>query len=259
MPTANETNIDLHQKAKSYADVFGVIADIHPNDHMFNFLSRSKTVDEAAKIYFNGGRNNSLQLMQILSRVGIDPAKSKLLEFASGYGRVTRHLFPMLKARRYVAYDIHESAVEFIRERIGAEARLSNSRPESVEYEGTFDFIFVLSLFSHLPDSSFSLWLTTLYNMLSPDGVLLFTTHGESVLQRDKDPRREQSYDAKKGFGFLTKSEQADLNTSEYGTSISAPHYVIPAIYSATGGRIVSFAPCCWFGIQDEWIVRKGG
>ena len=257
MSELNEINNDLYNKAKLYATPLGVVPDLHPNDHMFNFLSKSRSIDEATKIYFNGGRNNALQISEVLRRVNIDPNKANILEFASGYGRVTRHLYPMLRANSYISYDIHDSAVSFIKEKIGAEAKLSNSKPESLEYEGTFDFIFVLSLFSHLPDLSFSQWLTTLYGMLSPGGVLLFTTHGEAALQRDKDPRRAQSYDPKKGFGFLTKSEQADLNTNEYGTSISAPHYVIPAIYNATGGRVVSFTPCCWFGIQDEWVVRK--
>ena len=185
----------------------------------------------------------------------MNPAELSVLEFAPGYGRVTRHLFPKLNARRYVACDIHPDAVNFLKDKLGVEAKLSSAIPEALAIGDTFDFIFVLSLFSHLPDLAFRRWLRVLYERLAPGGVLLFTTHGESALV--KAPNLLEGYDNVKGFGFLPQSEQLDLDLEQYGTSVAAPNYVMSAIYSSTSGRIESFTPCCWFGIQDEWIVQK--
>ena len=82
----------------------------------------------------------------------------KLLEFASGYGCVTRHI---KKNPDYdvVSCDIHPQAVDFLRSRIDVKAIQSMHVPEEFAPVDKFDVVFALSFFSHMPKSSFGRWL----------------------------------------------------------------------------------------------------
>jgi hypothetical protein len=57
-------------------------------------------------------------------------------------------------------------------------------------------------------------------------------------------------------YGYLDGSDQKDLDSSIYGSTIVLPSYVIKAIYEATKARVVSFKPAGWWGLQDEWIIQ---
>lgn len=243
--------------ARTFGSALEVTPVLHPDDHMFGFLygALNNPLEVALNYYFNGGAHDASVIVDRLKRLGISRSALSILEFAAGYGRITRHLVSRLEAKRYVVCDIHLEAVNFLKAEMGVISVLSSSVPEELNIQEKFDFIFVLSLFSHLPDGSFQRWLRALYERLSPGGYLLFTTHGEAAMEKASNLR--EGYDEAKGFGYLLRSEQLDLDFKQYGTTVATPRYVISAIYDATKGQIESFTPNCWFGIQDEWIVRK--
>ncbi len=102
----------------------------------------------------------------------------KLLEFASGYGCVTRHLLNLQTNLHITTCDIHEEAISFIERTLNISSILSHPEPEQVKLSSTYDIVFCLSFFSHMPDTTWFCWLQTLYNAVSPGGLFIFTTHG---------------------------------------------------------------------------------
>ena len=48
--------------------------------------------------------------------------------------------------------------------------------------DGTFDFIYSISVFTHLTEASQRFWMNELFRILKPGGYLLFTVHGLSRL-----------------------------------------------------------------------------
>ena len=90
----------------------------------------------------------------------------KLLEFASGYGCVTRHL-KKNPAYDVVSCDIHPQAVDFLSSRLKVKAIQSVHTPEEFATVDKFDVAFATSFFSHMPKSSFGRWLKALYNSLA--------------------------------------------------------------------------------------------
>jgi hypothetical protein len=68
-----------------------------------------------------------------------------LLEFASGFGCVTRHLKKALPRSTIAACDIQPAAIRFLRERIDTEAIQSNAVPEQLNVGRMFDVVFALS------------------------------------------------------------------------------------------------------------------
>lgn len=78
-----------------YANETHVVSDVHPDDLIFRFVMKSpgfKTKEEAVRYYFYDGANSAKKLNNLVfSELGMSrTAETSLLEFASGYGCVTR-------------------------------------------------------------------------------------------------------------------------------------------------------------------------
>lgn len=202
-----------------------------------------------------GGKSDAHQAAAAAKRL-TKRDRLKVLEFASGYGRVTRHLVDTMPGSSITASDIHPEACAFVRDRIGVQALRSATNPADLSVGSGYDFVFVLSLFSHLPHRTFGLWLTALYGLLAPGGVLMFTTHGDVSRQRFKgmDLSKEESGN---GWTYLRRSDQPDLDLHDYGTMIVDPPYVLSSIGQHTEGTFKNFVSGSWFGHQDEWAVQK--
>lgn len=231
------------------------MTEIHPEDHLYGYLARRFGTDKATQMYYDGGKSDALQTANAIKKFKKE-ANLNVLEFASGYGRITRHLKNMVPQATLHTCDIHPAACDFVASRLGLETFVSDTRPESVKIEKTFDFIFVISLFSHLPDWSFKRWIRALNGLLSPDGVLLFTTHGDrsTLLHKGVD---FTLHEGGHGWVYIRRSDQPDIDFDDYGTMLVAPHYVANAIADCRSLSLRSFTSGAWFGHQDEWVVQR--
>jgi hypothetical protein len=100
-----------HAAIRVNAERFGVSAAIHPDDHIFNFvLNKSGFTREAAiEDYFSDGARSAKQFLSLVSQ-HLKPSTRvpTVLEFASGYGMVTRHLALDRSIELIVAISIQE-------------------------------------------------------------------------------------------------------------------------------------------------------
>lgn len=243
--------------AQRYAAETGVVPDIHLDDFIFRFLIENRSfdsLDSAVRYYFVDGRESSRKLSSLLEELGIEQRAPgfSMLEFASGYGCVSRHLTSQFERQALVACDIHEEAVRFLRSRVGMEAILSCSNPADFKVDRSFDVVFALSFFSHMPRQTWAQWVAALYECLRPAGVLLFTTHGQESARFFGNP-----VIADDGFWFVADSEQKDLDRSEYGQTIVTEEFVRREVYAVTGQIPDLFREGAWWGHQDLYAVRK--
>lgn len=255
-----ELNAELLRAAEQFGSQFGCSPALHPDDHLMSYVvtysQRSVERGPAGGLseFFENGAKDAQQIKNMAKRFRI-PQTCAVLEFACGYGRVSRHLSSFFQD--FTCSDIHTDAVRFLRDQMELNAIMSAANPKDFSPRKTFDFIFVLSLFSHLPDHLFGPWLGRLYELLNPGGALLFTTHGETAMK--KEPLLALSLTLKTGYGFLSSSDQSDLDSSIYGSSITMPYYVRDKILIETHniGQIIDFSPGVWWEMQDQWIVQK--
>jgi len=236
------------------ASRYGVVCDIHPDDLLFRYwanLPEHPTRIDAVRFYLSTGYSSAELLQQILSGEGI-VANFTMLEFASGYGCVTRHLKKLLPECSILASDIHPQAIRFIRTKIGVAAVESHVLPECLGIEDVFDVVFVLSLFSHLPDKTWGRWLNTLAARVKPGGILVFTTHGGA--SKLLDP---QALD-REGIWFRPQSDQPDLPWSDYGTTATSFGYVFDKVSQIPGARLVRYHEGIWWchNHQDVYVLR---
>ncbi|MEY4573525.1 MAG: hypothetical protein RLZ10_2815, partial [Bacteroidota bacterium] len=152
---------------------------IAKNDIMFlNSLIHIGEYPLSYHSYLSTGLNGLNLIRKILSSAnGDDAIKGKMLDFASGYGRVTRFLAGYYSPSQIYTSDIKSEAVSFQMEHLGVHGFNSSYNPFDLNISEKFQVIFVGSLFSHLNQELFSKWLIQLINLTEPSGQLIFSTH----------------------------------------------------------------------------------
>ena len=227
---------------------------IHPSDQMFTHVASVRGNPEVAHSeYFTSGA----RIMNIVRQLvawqfgGLDQVTA-FLDFASGFGRLTRFLVQELSPDRIWVSDIQADAVSFQEEQFGVHGIVSATDPDAFSCAEKFDCVFVASLFSHLPEATFVPWLGKLYRLLQPEGLLIFTVHDEARLN-PASPMSET------GLCFFEASEIATLDTKDYGVSFVTEAFVRDAVARATGDQASYFRIKDGLSYhQDIYLVVNG-
>jgi SAM-dependent methyltransferase len=203
---------------------------IDARDEMLGFLGDvfEGDRDRALFGYFRSGASIADSLGQVLRwRFGDRP--TRLLDFASGYGRVTRFLVREVPPERVWVADVYADGVRFQEERFGVHGIVSTIRPEDFACAERFDAILVTSLFTHLPDERFVAWLRVLLGLLAPGGLLAFSAHSPQVLPPGVTMPES-------GIYFQETSESDSLAKSDYGSTWVTEAFVRSALDRALAG-----------------------
>ncbi|MBH1964527.1 MAG: class I SAM-dependent methyltransferase, partial [Comamonadaceae bacterium] len=227
--------------------------EISPQDDIFRFFDGHPTSINPLRDYMADGWRTLAELMLLLESAGRPLLGVKsFLEFASGHGRFTRHLVKAIGAQSVTASDVVTDAVDFARDTLGVRAFASASRPEELVTPEQYEVVFVLSLFSHLPKSSWSRWLTRLYESVAPGGLLVFTTHGAEAVRRQGVVLDDE------GFFFAPSSESNAIDAQEYGTAFTSAEFVQAQVSQHIGAdQLLLFAPTWFWHHQDAWVISK--
>jgi SAM-dependent methyltransferase len=214
---------------------FGVPENIHPEDLLF--WSTGADVQS----YFDSGHATAHTIKGIVDQFPSLPRPFSFLDFASGYGRVSRHFRNVFPDAKVTTCDIHPAAVEFSRS-LGLAAVASSAIPEQFDPGQCFDVICAISFFTHLPRETWGRWLRRICRFLKPGGILIFTTHGRATLPIPalKAMRITGESVPADGFLYLPVSDQSDLSLYDYGTAITLFEFVFRETLDA-GLRIVWF------------------
>lgn len=233
---------------------------IHPDDYMLRFflLQHHGHWEGALVDYFSTGLSASRTLDRLLSWwFGAARREVKVLDFASGFGRVTRYLVQHLAPRRLWVADIFPTAVEFQQRCFGVHGFSSSAEPEQLECSETFDCVVATSLFSHLPEETFEPWLRRLVALLRPGGLLLLSVHDHSLRPiMGREPRGGPgTQSAVAGIEFEPASEIPELAAESYGTTWVDEAFVRRAVAAAAGGARCVRLPRALSSFQDIYAV----
>ncbi|HYN22273.1 MAG TPA: class I SAM-dependent methyltransferase [Thermoanaerobaculia bacterium] len=227
---------------------------IDARDEMLGFLVAGLEGDRerALLAYFHSGLSIADGLLQVLRwRFGDLSRIGKVLDFASGYGRITRFLVRPpggIPADRLAVADVYAEGVRFQQERFGVQGVVSTVDPEDFSLSEKFDAVLVTSLFTHLPAERFRAWLRVLLGLLNPGGVLAFSTHDPGLLV----PRPELS---ESGLLFQEISESGSLATSDYGSTWVTEDFVRGAVAQAAPAASVFRLERGLCNYQDLYIA----
>ncbi|MDY7023603.1 MAG: class I SAM-dependent methyltransferase [Cyanobacteriota bacterium] len=226
---------------------------IHEQDEMYLFALQNHKFPEKARIryHFNGRRifDAVRQVVQWKFQ-GFNSIHS-FLDFASGYGRFTRFLLQEMNPQQVWISDIYENAVKFQQDTFGVQGILSSVNPADYQLHQTFDCILACSFFSHIPEKTFTAWMKTLYNLLTPEGIFLFSVHDRDLLSAESQIQSDQLL-------FIPQSESLSLDVNEYGTSYVGEEFVKKTVENISKGEAFCYRiPKGICRYQDLYVIGK--
>ena len=172
LPDEQVLSYSRDQIAERYG-VTGFNPAIHKNDLMFqhHLRKRPDNVSEALFHYYNVGMDALKKTRDLMP----DPKPRKTLDFGSGYGRGSRFLPHFFPGSEVYVSEVKPTALKFQSDLFGFLPLAHNEDAASFKTSDKFDLIIAISVFSHLPETSFRNWLEVLTAHLADGGSLLFT------------------------------------------------------------------------------------
>ncbi|MCY7385654.1 MAG: methyltransferase domain-containing protein [Microcoleus sp. CAN_BIN18] len=199
--------------------------------YLFSLNNVKDDRDRALVRYYAIGRRILDTVKQVVDwHFGSFENVPSFLDFACGYGRFTRFLIQEIPAERVWVSDIYANAVKFQTEYLGVNGIVSTGKPENYLIDRKFDCILANSFFSHMPERTFTSWLQNLYDLLTPDGILMFSVHDECL-------RAVGAEMPANGILFSANSESQSLDKEEYGTTYVTQKFVREIVAQVSGGK----------------------
>ncbi len=142
--------------------------------------------------YYESGRTHAELLARVLTDNGFELERFRsLLDFGCGCGRVVRR-WRDLPSTHVRGSDYNRRLVAWCRGSLTfAEFRVNQLEPPLPYGTGEFDFVYAISVFTHLTEELQGTWMRELERVLAPGGLLVITTKGRSRLgPLDEEERR---------------------------------------------------------------------
>lgn len=152
--------------------------------------------------FLDFGRRWSGLIRGSLAGVGTDLSSlDHILDFGCGAGRTLIWLAEE-GGPRLAGTDIDAPAIDWCRRHLpGGRFEVNASLPP-IDFESeSFDLVYAISVFTHLPAEYQLRWLMELRRVLRPGGFALLTVRGETLWGRM--PREQREAVERTGFGFV--------------------------------------------------------
>ena len=177
-----------HVDAKDRAN--GAAANLPPAELRYRVSSSPD-----AQNFINIGKKCATDIQSAVRKVGHDLAEFEhILDFGCGCGRTLIHLKDLAPQAQFDGTDIDEGAIEWCKEHLDfATFSVGDASPPTDYAPDSFDFIYAISVFTHLDEDYQFRWLEELRRIAKPGGVLLLTV--DSSLVGEKEFVFQRSYE----------------------------------------------------------------
>jgi len=228
--------------------------DVHPNDEMFKTGKLSLPQEgQAFHYYFYSGGRVAHRLQNYLLSAGHRPARMSMLDFACGYGRVTRY-FDLL-FNHVTASDLEPEMLDFVGDRFAQRVVPSSQDIERVALDN-YDLVFSFSLLTHLNPEIWSDWFWKLASAVKPGGLFVFSTQSDQFARE-----RGVEFDDAKGISFVRKNETSGrLDLDVYGDT-AVNRAFVDRVAAQRGGveRAMYFSRGTFDMYHDIHIFKRSG
>ncbi|OJV56118.1 MAG: hypothetical protein BGO31_18790 [Bacteroidetes bacterium 43-16] len=204
--------------------------------------------------YLETGKSAAVSIYEEVSPF-IELKGKSILDWGCGPGRVVRHFPDIIPTAQVYGSDYNSEYVNWCHENLKEITFTQNQLVPPIPLEAAaMDFIYAISIFTHLSEKMHMAWMNEIYRLLKPGGVFYFTTHGD-ITRKNLLESEQQQYDA----GTIVERGNVKEGYRMYAT------YHPPAfIRQLVAGKfeVLKHRPGKaqnWGLEQDVWIIRKNG
>jgi SAM-dependent methyltransferase len=206
------------------------------------------------------GRNcvNDIQLALKKNNIDLNSFRD-ILDFGCGCGRTLMHIPLLVKnfgGYHFYGTDIDAKAISWCRANIKFVKFDTNSVLPPLRYPSEFfDFIYAISVLTHLKEELQFLWLEELKRVMKPGGVLLLSVHGRGAWENySKEFVNGMEI---KGFVFKQTPRWNGVFPKRYQTAYHTEQYVRDNFKKYF--KVVDYIPRGINNHQDLVVLRKPG
>lgn len=202
--------------------------------------------------YKKSGEETAVFLAEIASKLMPVTTPFRVLEWGCGPARVIRHLNTAFYYQiEPYGSDYNEASINWCRTNIPNCNFVQNLLHPPLPFDtGFFDFIYSISVFTHLSDSISHQWSAELFRIARPGGVLIITTNGDSRINVML-PDELESYRTN-GFVIRDKYEEG----KKMFWACHSPRYAREVLFQAFS--VIEHVEAAFpYTGQDFWILKK--
>lgn len=181
----------------------------------------------AAGEFHRTGRATAEQIEGILARGGRPLAEHRrILDFGCGPGRVIDCIHDMHPHAELFGCDIDPEAIAWAAQALGdiADFRVNGLEPPLPFEDESFDLVYGISVFTHLPEDLQNAWLVELRRVLKPGGTLLTTKLDAAGYDYVPEPMKQAF--ARDGFVFWGEADLTEGLPDVYRLAYHTDDYV---------------------------------
>lgn len=165
------------------------------------------------------------ELISDLTREFITEKEIKILEWGCGPARVIRHLDKIQGFEKIELFgsDYNHKSIAWCQKNIKNVQFLENNLepPLPVDSE-IFDCVYAISVFTHLSEKMHYAWMKELFRTIKPNGILIFSTHGDNYANKVLLPADKARYDS----GSLVVKKQSIKEGKKFFGAFHPPSFI---------------------------------
>jgi len=204
--------------------------------------------------YYETGKRQAKFLANTYLQYRSTGNKARILEWGVGPSLILRHMRENLEDLEVELFgsDYNAESIKWCQKNLQGIAFVQNKLlPPTSFADSEFDFVYAISVFTHLSEHSQLAWFSEIPRILCDDGIFVFTTQGQSY--RDLLTLRERSsFDQHQ---LVVRSSDCE-GKKLYSTFAS--RRCVENLMSRFDMRVLSWTPGPDSGFsQDLWILKK--
>ena len=208
-------------------EVHAAIKKIMDDDKPFPPEKLRKRVhgDEELSVFAKTGQLISFDIRSAVDSLIELNQPHQILDFGCGCGRILRYFHKFSDQSDFYGTDIDEEAITWCKQNLAQIGGFVHNQelPPLPFADQFFDFIYSISVFTHLPEDMQFAWLEELQRVVKPGGYLLLTIHGEDLFKTSSKETNQQFRE--KGFYYSISTGTEGL-PSFYQTTFHTKDYI---------------------------------
>lgn len=205
--------------------------------------------------FYKSSGEGTAQFLADLAKEYLSPQKpiESIYEWGCGPARVVRHL-PAALGEAVAVYgsDYNEESIAWCSKSIpDVQFAINQLNPPLPYPDNHFDFIYSISVFTHLSEATGLQWVQELYRVLKPSGILVITTSGDNAYQNELLEEEKKKYDNE---GVVVRGDYEE--GKKMYLARHNPKYVREKLLYQF--NVLKHVPAGFpFIEQDYWVARK--